>query len=40
MPAQLCIYTINRGEMGMFRHHFQEHLLPLHERVGSLAKGQ
>ena len=33
MPAQLRIYTINRGEMDTFLKHFQDEVIPLHERV-------
>jgi hypothetical protein len=34
MPAQVRIYTINRGEMEAFLKHFEANVIPLHERVG------
>ena len=34
MPAQVRIYTINRGEMDAFLKHFEVEVIPLHERVG------
>jgi hypothetical protein len=34
MPAQIRIYTINRGEMDAFLKHFESETIPLHERVG------
>ncbi len=33
MPAQLRIYTINRGQMDDFLKHFHDETLPLHEKV-------
>jgi hypothetical protein len=33
MPAQVRIYTINRGEMDAFLKHFADEVIPLHERV-------
>ena len=34
MITQIRLYTINRGEMDAFLKHFQEHVLPLHQKVG------
>ena len=34
MPAQIRIYTINRGEMDTFLKHFEAETIPLHESVG------
>ena len=34
MPAQLRIYTINRGEMDAFLKHFKDELIPTHEKIG------
>ena len=33
MPAQVRIYTINRGQMDAFLKHFESEVIPLHERV-------
>jgi quinol monooxygenase YgiN len=34
MRAQLRLYTINRGEMDAFLKHFQEEILPAHQKAG------
>ncbi len=34
MPAQIRIYTINKGEMDAFLAHFKEEVKPVHEKVG------
>jgi hypothetical protein len=34
MPAQLRVYTINKGEMEAFLKHFKEEVMPAHEKVG------
>ncbi|ETW99360.1 MAG: hypothetical protein ETSY1_15345 [Candidatus Entotheonella factor] len=34
MPAQIRIYTINKGELDNFIKHFQEETKPIHEKVG------
>ena len=34
MVSQLRIYTINRGMMGSWLKLFEEHILPLHTRLG------
>ncbi len=34
MPAQIRIYTINKGEMDAFLKHFKEEVKPAHEKVG------
>ena len=34
MQAQIRIYTINRGQLDDFLKHFQEEVMPLHEKVG------
>jgi hypothetical protein len=33
MPAQVRIYTINRGEMDAFLKHFEAEVIPLHESI-------
>lgn len=34
MPAQIRIYTINKGELDTFIKHFKEETKPLHDKVG------
>ena len=34
MPAQIRIYTINRGEMDAFLKHFKEEVMPAYEGIG------
>ena len=34
MPAQLRLYTINKGEMDAFLKHFKEEVMPAHEKAG------
>jgi len=34
MPAQLRIYTINKGEMDAFLGHFKNEVLPAHQKAG------
>ncbi|HLG74635.1 MAG TPA: NIPSNAP family protein [Chloroflexota bacterium] len=34
MPAQLRIYTINKGEMDAFLKHFKEEVAATHEKIG------
>jgi hypothetical protein len=33
VPAQVRIYTINKGEMDAFLKHFHDEVLPLHESI-------
>lgn len=34
MPAQMRLYTINKGEMEAFLKHFKDEVMPTHEKVG------
>ncbi|HLA82342.1 MAG TPA: hypothetical protein VJP78_12105 [Thermoleophilia bacterium] len=34
MPAQIRIYTINRGEIDAFLKHFKEEVMPAYEGIG------
>jgi hypothetical protein len=34
MPAQIRIYTINKGELDSFIKHFKEETKPIHAKVG------
>lgn len=34
MPAQIRMYTINKGEMDAFLKHFKDKVAPAHEKVG------
>ena len=34
MPAQIRIYTINKGEMDAFLTHFSDQVKPMHEKIG------
>lgn len=34
MPAQIRMYTINKGQMDAFLKHFKEEVMPAHQKVG------